>query len=173
MPVSPLLPKPFLSPPYLRSILTSVFALFFITGSLQISVHGKDAEVLGHLDISKSALGQEWSGKHFCPPHSADEAEKYVAFVGTPGLQFAAEIAHDQELKLDEAKTVEMSPANSGCLFQFIPPKDISKTQLDVTVTSNSDVPAYLKVSKQCKDVTKENIRVVDYKGESDRKSVV
>jgi len=59
---------------------------------------------------------------------------------------------------------------NPDSVFQFIPPQGISKTQLDVTVTSDSDVPAYLKVSQDCKDV-KENIRLVDYKGESIRLS--
>ena len=159
---------------YLKSILTSVlFSAFFITGSLHLSVHGKDAEsFLGHLDISKSAIGQEWSTSHFCPSHSAEEVEKYVTFVGTPGLQFAVEIAHVQDLKIGQSRDYDLSHTQySGCLFQFIPPKDISKTQLDVTVTSKSDVPAYLKVSKHCKDVTKENIRVVDYKGESIRLS--
>ena len=56
-------------------------------------------------------------------------------------------------------------------MFQFIPTGDISDMQLDVTVTSESDdVPAYLKVSRDCKDVN-ENIDVVDYKGESIRLS--
>ena len=59
------------------------------------------------------------------------------------------------------------------CIFKFDPTGDISDTQLDVTVTSESaDVPAYLKVSRVCKDVEKDNIDEVDYrKGESLRLS--
>ena len=50
--------------------------------------------------------------------------------------------------------------------------EDISDTQLDVTVTSESaDVPAYLKVSRVCEEVDKDNIYEVDYKGESLRLS--
>ena len=55
-------------------------------------------------------------------------------------------------------------------VFQFIPTGDISDKQLDITVTSESDVPGYLKVSRDCVDVN-ENIDVVDYKGESIRLS--
>ena len=58
-------------------------------------------------------------------------------------------------------------------VFQFIPVGDISYMQLDVTVNSESDdVPAYLKVSRDCEEVN-ENIDVVhvDYKGESIRLS--
>ena len=57
-------------------------------------------------------------------------------------------------------------------VFQFTPPKDISKTRLDITVTSESDVPSYLKVSRICQDV-KDHIRNVDYRGESIRLSFV
>ena len=135
-----------------------------------MSVYGKDETVLGHHDISKSAQGQDWSGLALCPSRSADEVEKYFAFTGTPGLLFAVEMGQDQEVKLDEPKPVEIDQWNPVHVFQFIPPQDISKTQLDVTVKSNSDVPAYLKVSRVCKDV-KENIRVADYKGESIRLS--
>ena len=65
---------------------------------------------------------------------------------------------------------MEINQWNPVNVFQFIPPQGISKTQLGIMVTSDSDVPAYLKVSQDCKDVN-ENIRLVDYKGESIRLS--
>ena len=93
-------------------------------------------------------------------------------FSGTTGVSFMAEMQHGGGIQLDVPVTVELSAKDTyPAVFQFTPTKDISSTQLDITVTSESDdVPAYLKVSRDCKDV-KENINVVDYKGESLRLS--
>ena len=107
----------------------------------------------------------------FCPSYSADEEEKHLSFSGTPGLTFTVRMTQQQDVKLNEPETVDLDQWHRVRVFQFIPSEDISKKQLDVTVTSDSDVPAYLKVSKNCKDVTEENIRLVDYKGESIRLS--
>ena len=71
---------------------------------------------------------------------------------------------------LNKPLTFDLGPYESIKVFQFIPTEDISDKQLDVTVTSESDVPAYLKVSRDCEDVN-ENIDVVDYRGESIRLS--
>ena len=83
-----------------------------------------------------------------------------------------AEMQQEGGIQLDDPVKVELSAKDTyPAVFQFTPAEDISGTQLDVTVTSESDdVPAYLKVSRDCKDV-KENINVVDYKGESLRLS--
>ena len=71
----------------------------------------------------------------------------------------------------NKPRPFDLGPYESIKVFQFIPTEDISDMQLDVTVTSESDdVPAYLKVSRDCKDVN-ENIDVVDYKGKSIRLS--
>ena len=94
--------------------------------------------------------------------------EKHLTLSGTPGVGFTVEASQDNGIGLDDPKEFEINERNTVNVFQFIPPKDISKTQLDITVTSNSDVPAYLKVSRNCLDV-KDNIRLVDYKGESIR----
>ena len=142
-----------------------------MTGSLHLSVYGRDESFLGHLGFSKSADVQEWSSMPFCPSYSADEEEKHLSFSGTPGLTFTVRMTQQQDVKLNEPETVDLDQWHRVRVFQFIPSEDISKKQLDVTVTSDSDVPAYLKVSKNCKDVTEENIRLVDYKGESIRLS--
>ena len=94
--------------------------------------------------------------------------EKRLTLSGTPGVGFTVEASQDNGAGLDDPKEFEINERNTVNVFQFIPPKDISKTQLDITVTSDSDVPAYLKVSRNCLDV-KDNIRLVDYRGESIR----
>ena len=94
--------------------------------------------------------------------------EKRLTLSGTPGVGFTVEASQDNGIGLDDPKEFEINERNTVNVFQFIPPKDISKTQLDITVTSDSDVPAYLKVSRNCLDV-KDNIRLVDYRGESIR----
>ena len=94
--------------------------------------------------------------------------EKHLTLSGTPGMGFTVEASQDNGIGLDDPKEFEINKRNTVNVFQFIPPKDISKTQLDITVTSDSDVPSYLKVSQNCQDV-KDNIRLVDYKGKSIR----
>ncbi len=137
-----------------------------------MSAYGADeSQLLGHLDVSKSDA--DWSSLILCPPrYSSEVQDKYLSFSGTPNLAFTVQIDCSlEEIKLSQPKTVELSPWIRVGLFQFIPTEDISDTQLDVTVTSESaDVPAYLKVSRDCKDV-KDNIDDVDYKGQSLRLS--
>ncbi|XP_078352448.1 uncharacterized protein LOC144637190, partial [Oculina patagonica] len=143
-------------------------------GFLHLSAYGaEESQLLGHLDVSKSE--DDWSSLTLCPPrYNKEVQDKYLSVSGTPNLAFTVQIdSSPQEIKLNEPKTVELPslPPETTRVFQFIPTEDISDTQLDVTVTSESaDVPAYLKVSRDCKDV-KDNIYVVDYKGESLRLS--
>ena len=122
-----------------------------------------------HLGISASEAG--WRNLPFCPT-KAKVRGKHLLFSGTAGVSFMAEIQQQGGIQLDDPVPVELSAKDSyPAVYQFIPAEDISSTQLDITVTSESvDVPAYLKVSRDCKDV-KENIDVVDYKGESIRLS--
>ena len=94
--------------------------------------------------------------------------EKHLTLSGTPGVGFTVEASQDNGIGLDDPKEFEINERNTVNVFQFIPPKDISKTQLDITVISDSDVPSYLKVSQNCQDV-KDNIRLVDYRGKSIR----
>ena len=152
------------------SIVTINYCDFLLTGSLHLSVYDEDESLLqGHLDIPKSAISERWTGLPLCPSRSSNDfVKKYLTFSGTPGVRFTVEASQDYEIKLNEQKTYHIFGWNTVNVFQFIPSKDISKTQLDITVTSESDVPAYLKVSQNCQDV-KDNIRLVDYKGKSIR----
>ena len=62
--------------------------------------------------------------------------EKHLTLSGTPGVGFTVEASQDNGIGLDDPKEFEINERNTVNVFQFIPPKDISKTQLDITVTS-------------------------------------
>ena len=136
-----------------------------------MSAYGTDeSRILGHLDLTMSEA--DWSSLILCPSRYSTEAQdKHLIFSGSPNLSFTVQIdSSPREIKLNEPQNVTVTPENVQ-VFQFFPPEDIAKTQLDVTVTSESaDVPAYLKVSLACKDVEKDNIDELD-KGESIRLS--
>ena len=129
-----------------------------------------ESHLLGHLDVSRSQT--DWSTFTVCPSYfSSNNQDKKLSFLGASGIDFTVQIqSSPSEIKINEPEKFELNQSNTVSVFQFIPPQGISKTQLDVTVTSDSDVPAYLKVSRDCKDVN-ENIRLVDYKGKSIRLS--
>ena len=155
------------------SIVTINYCDFLLTGSLHLSVLDEDESFLqGHLDIPKSAISERWTGLPLCLSRSSNDfVKKHLTFSGTPGVRFTIEASQDYEIDLNEEKTYHIFEWNTVNVFQFTPPKDISETQLDITVTSESDVPCYMKVSQICQDVNKDNIRVVDYRGESIRLS--
>ena len=125
--------------------------------------------LISHLGISTSEAG--WRSLPFCPTKGKVRG-KHLLFSGTTGVSFMVEMQQEGGIQLDDPVTVKLSANDTyPAVYQFTPTKDISSTQLDITATSESDdVPAYLKVSRDCKDV-KENIEVVDYKGESLRLS--
>ena len=132
-----------------------------------MSAYGTDeSRILGHLDVSTSEA--DWSSLIVCPHRYSNEIQaKHLIFSGSPNLSFTVQIdSSPRGIKLNEPQTVRVTPENVQ-IFQFFPPEDIAKTQLDVTVTSESaDVPAYLKVSRVCEEVDKDDIDEVDYKGE-------
>ena len=142
-----------------------------LSGSLHVSAYEEDegSLLISHLGISTSEAG--WKRCPFCPTKGKARG-KHLLFSGTTGVSFMAEMQQEGGIQLDDPVKVELSAKDTyPAVFQFTPAEDISGTQLDVTVTSESDdVPAYLKVSRDCKDV-KENIDDVDYKGESLRLS--
>ena len=140
---------------------------------MHASVYGADElHLLGNLDVWKSK--GDWSSLIICPSrdHNNKDQEKHLVLSGTPNLAFRVQVESSVvKIVLNKPLTFDLGLYESFKVFQFIPTEDISDMQLDVTVTSESDdVPAYLKVSRDCKDVN-ENIDVVDYKGESIRLS--
>ena len=142
-----------------------------LSGSLHVSAYEEDegSLLISHLGISTSEAG--WKRCPFCPTKGKARG-KHLLFSGTTGVSFMAEMQQEGGIQLYDPVKVELSAKDTyPAVFQFTPAEDISGTQLDVTVTSESDdVPAYLKVSRDCKDV-KENIDDVDYKGGSLRLS--
>ena len=141
--------------------------LCLLSGSLHVSAYEEDEGSLltSHLGISTSEAG--WRKLPFCPTRGKVRG-KQLLFSGTTGVSFMAEMQQEGVIELAIPVPVKLSAKDTyPAVYQFIPTKDISSTQLDITVTSESDdVPAYLNVSRDCKDV-KDNIDVVDYKGES------
>ena len=140
---------------------------------MHASVYGADElHLLGNLDVWKSK--GDWSSLIICPSrdHNNKDQEKHLVLSGTPNLAFKVQVESSVlGIVLNKPLTFRLGPYKPIKVFQFIPTEDISDMQLDVTVTSESDdVPAYLKVSRDCKDVN-ENIDVVDYKGKSIRLS--
>ena len=140
---------------------------------MHASVYGAgEPHLLGNLDVWKSK--GDWSTLIICPSrdHNNKDQEKHLVLSGTPNLAFKVQVESSVlGIVLNKPLTFRLGPYKPIKVFQFIPTEDISDMQLDVTVTSESDdVPAYLKVSRDCKDVN-ENIDVVDYKGESIRLS--
>ena len=139
---------------------------------MHASVYGADEpHLLGNLDVWKSK--GDWSSLIICPPRDRNDKdqEKHLLLSGTPNLAFKVQVESSVlGIVLNKPLTFDLGPYESIKVFQFIPTEDISDKQLDVTVTSESDVPAYLKVSRDCKDVDK-NIDVVDYRGGSIRLS--
>ena len=140
---------------------------------MHASVYGTDKpQLLGNLDVWKSK--GDWSSLIICPSrdHNNKDQEKHLVLSGTPNLAFRVQVESSVvKIVLNKPLTFDLGQYESFKVFQFIPTEDISDMRLDVTVTSESDdVPAYLKVSRDCKDVN-ENIDVVDYKGKSIRLS--
>ncbi|XP_068696749.1 uncharacterized protein [Montipora foliosa] len=111
-----------------------------------------------------------WNSQTICPPRSVKPRDRFMSVLGTAGVSFAVDLSQNpSEIMLDIPQTVDVKNTKA-IVFPFNPPKDISDKQLDITVTSTSKTPAYLKVSQIRTDVD-DNIEVVDYKKASLRLS--
>lgn len=101
-----------------------------------------------------------------CPQESGQSY--LVQFTGTPNVSYTAEIYDDvPNVTIGKEESFEISTQFPWQIFQFKPMKGISKTQLDITVESNSTTAAYLKVSHTCKEVAAKDIKYLDYNGGS------
>ena len=139
-------------------------------GFLNIFVYEAEGSstLLGHVDVSQ--LKPAWNSQIICPPRSVKPRVSFMSVVGTGGVSFAVDLSQNpSEIMLDIPQTVNIK-STKAIVFPFNPQKDISDRQLDITVTSPSNIPAYLKVSQIRQDVD-ENIEVVDYKKASLRLS--
>jgi len=139
-------------------------------GFLNIFVYEAEGSstLLGHVDASQPK--HTWSSQTICPSSSVKPRDRFMSVVGTGGVSFAVDLSQSpSEIMLGVPQTVSVK-STKAIVFPFNPLKDISDRQLDITVTSLSNIPAYLKVSQIRKDVD-ENIALVDYKKKSLRLS--
>ena len=139
-------------------------------GFLNIFVYEaeRSSTLLGRMDISQPK--PVWNSQTICPPRSVKPRDRFMSVLGTAGVSFAVDLSQNpSEIMLDIPQTVDVKDTKA-IVFPFNPPKDISDRQLDITVTSTSNTPAYLKVSQIRTDVD-DNIEVVDYKKASLRLS--
>ena len=126
--------------------------------------------LLGHVEVSQPEPA--WNSQTICPPRSVRPNDRFLSVVGKSGLSFAVDLSQNpSEIMLDIPQTVDVK-STKAIVFPFNPPKDIdiSDRQLDITVTSPSNIPAYLKVSQIRREVD-ESIDDVDYKKKSLRLS--
>lgn len=132
------------------------------------------SSLLGHLEVSQTT--PFWETLNLCSSgsknHDQNSGEKLLSVEGTGNLSFTVQIAEGgSEIVLDEPRTVNVR-GDEVSVFQFFPPQGISDKQLDITVTSQSKVSAYLKVTQNCKEVDlQEDLESIDYKKESLRLS--
>lgn len=147
-----------------------VYVFILPLGFLNIFVYEGEgsSSLLGHVEVSQPK--PVWNSLTICPPRSVKPRDRFMSVLGTSGVSFAVEVTQSpSEIMLDIPQTVNVK-SGDVIVFPFNPPKDILDRQLDITVTSKSNIPAYLKVSQIREDVEK-NIEVVDYKKESLRLS--
>ena len=148
----------------------SCILFLFLLGFLNIFVYEAEgsSSLLGHVNVSQ--LKPTWNSQSICPPRSVKPRISFMSVVGTGGVSFAVDLSQNpSEMMLDIPQTVNIK-STKAIVFPFNPQKDISDRQLDITVTSPSNILAYLKVSQIRQDVD-ENIQVVDYKKASLRLS--
>ena len=144
-------------------------------GFLHVSLYQQvDSSLLGHVDLSEST--PVWKTLSICPTRSTNDqntGKKMLSVVRKrSGFSFTVQIAEGaSEIALDQPYTVVVWK-NEVSVFQFISPQGISDKQLDITVTSQSTVAAYLKVSQNCKEVDlQEDLESIDYQKKSLRLS--
>lgn len=132
-------------------------------GALHVAVYDADENSLGQLDISVTG---SWRKMSTCPQKSGQSY--LVQFTGTPNVSYTAEIYDDvPNVTIGKEVSFDLSTQSPSQIFQFKPMKGISKTQLDITVESDSMTSAYLKVSHTCKEVAANDIKYLNYNGGS------
>ena len=112
-------------------------------------------------------MSGSWKEMSTCPQKSGQSY--LVQFTGTPNVSFTAEIYDDvPNVTIGKEVRFNISTQSPSKIFQLKPMKGISKTQLDITVESDSKTSAYLKVSHTCKEVSAPSgIKNLDYNGGS------
>ena len=133
------------------------FFLSFVVviGSLHLAILDSRDSSIGHLEIS--ANGPEETVT-LCP--QAFGRKYFVLLTGTPNIHYSAEIA-DNVTEISLNTPVSFQASKTTTLFKFKPTADVTRKQLDITVSSQSDAVAYLKVSDICSQAMK--TKYLDY----------
>ena len=137
----------------------NIFSSICVIGSLHVAILDSRDISIGHLDTS--ANGPEETVT-LCP--QASGRKYFVLLTGTPNIHYSAEIT-DNVADISLNKPVSFQATKTTTLFKFKPTTDVTRKQLDITVSSQSDTVAYLKVSDICSQAM--NSKCLDHSGSS------
>ena len=133
----------------------NLFSFIDVIGLLHIAILDSRNFIIGGLDIF--ANGPEETVT-LCP--QASGRKYFVLLTGTPNIQYTAEIT-DNLTEISLNTPVSFQASKETTLFSFKPIFGVTQKQLDITVSSQSDAVAYLKVSHICKQA--KNTKYLDY----------
>ncbi|XP_044162785.1 cholesterol uptake protein 1-like [Acropora millepora] len=132
-------------------------ALGQANGSLHVAIFDSRDSFIGHLGVC--ANGPEETVT-FCP--QASGRKYFFSITGTPNMHYNVEVTdYVSEISLNKPESFQAS--KTATLFKFKPSVDVIQKQLDITVSSQLDVAAYLKVSDICKQAM--NTQWLDFSG--------
>ena len=135
----------------------NLFSFIDVIGSLHISIWDPRFTRIGNLDIFPNGTEETVT---LCP--QASGREYFVVLTGTPNIHYTAEIT-DKLTEISLNAPVSFQASKTVTLFSFQPTFGLTQKQLDITVSSQSDAVAYLKVSRICKQA--KNTKCLDYSG--------
>ena len=134
--------------------------LFFsicVVGSLHVAISDSRDSFIGHLEVYANGPQETVT---LCP--QASGRKYFFLITGTPNMHYTVKITdHVSEIWLN--KPVSFQASKTATLFKFKPTVDVTQKQLDITVSSQLDVAAYLKVSDICKQAM--NTKCLDFSG--------
>ena len=135
----------------------NLFSFIVVIGSLHITILDSRPGTIGELDIF--ANGPEET-VILCP--QASGRVYHVHLSGTPNIHYTAAIT-DKLAEISLNTPVSFQASKKTTLFSFEPTFTVTQKQLDITVSSQSDAVAHLKVSNICKHA--KNTKLLDYSG--------
>ena len=133
----------------------NLFSFIDVIGLLHIAILDSRNFTIGDLDIFANGPKEIVT---LCP--QASDRKYFVLLTGTPNIQYTVEITGKlTEISLNTP--VSFQAGKETTLFSFQPTFGVTQKQLDITVSSQSDAVAYLKVSHICKQA--KNTKYLDY----------
>ena len=133
----------------------NLFSFIVVIGSLHITIFDSRLAIIGELDILANGAEETVI---LCP--QASGREYHVRLSGTPNIRYTAAVT-DKLAEVSLNTPVSFQASKKTTLFSFEPTFSVTQKQLDITVSSQSDAVAYLKVSNICKQA--KNTKCLDY----------